>query len=326
MKIEEYVSLNRFWGYSIKKIGNNYFHYRWVRERSFPLNSSFPPNQRISVDRKLMNALKWRFLISPVLIDAPRKDSYEYVLTTGNYGLEQFDRKTRNRIRKSLKTCTFRRPTLENLLNDGLSINRQTCGRQARKEKMLITDKHWCKYITSIHSNEEFMILGAYFEERMAGYLIAYELEGKFNLLQAFIDREYSSVTNPMCGLLYIMINDLIKKQGPVTISYGMHKLSGSNPLNRYKQHMLFEVIPASRGYIVNPVLLSFIRLVIFITIKIRKRKSVRSKWIRYFVELYQGHRILMTVMQSHELPGQETGTFRHGAELANNYAVKKTA
>lgn len=316
MDIQLLVKLYRDSGYKIHKINGYYFYHRWIKNDPFPLNSSFPPNYQISPDRKLVNALKWRFLVSPVLINAQRKDIYEFILNTDNYELENFDRKVRNRIKKSLQTCTFTRPALEDLKNDGLLINQQTCERQLRKDKLLTNQKTWDKYITSIYNNDEFIIWGAYFEGRMIGYLIIYELEEKFNMLHAFINRTNSSSTNPMCGLLYTAVNSLIKEYGRITISYGMHILQGPNPLNRFKQKMLFEILPLSRGLVINPILLLFVKLTVFITIKVFHKKNVKNKWVRNIFHLYQGHRRLISELHPVKIPVSKEDTYQVSATL----------
>jgi hypothetical protein len=230
-------------------------------------------------------------------MDAPKKDIYEFLLKADNYEMDRFDTKTRNRMRKSLNACTFRRPSLAELQAEGLALNRQTCERQHRREPTLTDQRLWNRHISLVHANGEFIILGAYLEGRMIGYLAAYQVEGTYNLLHAFIDRNHSSLS-PMCGLLYTMINNLIREHGPVSVSYGMHKFSGPTPLNNFKKKMLFEMVPATKGYVINPVVLFFIRMAVFTSIGILKRKNLKYKWIRNLVHLYQGHRQVAAVLE----------------------------
>ncbi len=323
MNLQQLVKLYRDCGYKINKVRGYYFYSRWIRGEFYPLNTSFPENYQISIDKRLVNALKWRFLVSPVLINIQKKNLYEFELTTDNYELDRFDRKVRNRIRKSLQTCIFKRPTLEDLLSDGVLINLQTCERQFRKDNLLIDKKLWERYITSIYNNKEFIIWGAYFEDRLIGYLIIYELEGKFNLLQAFINRSNSSTTNPMCGLIYTAVNSLIRKYGQITISYGMHKYQAPNPLNRFKQNMLFEIVPLSRAYIINPVLLLFVKLLVFATIKVLHRKNVKYNWLRKILRLYQGHRRLITELHRNQTPVHYTRLIDTVKSIVAQYLLK---
>ena len=314
MELQELVKLHRNCGYKIHEVHGCYFYSRWIRGNLYPLNSSFPDNYLISIDKSLVNALKWRFLVSPVLINAQKKDRYEFVLTTDQYELEQFDRKVRNRIKKSLQTCKFIRPSLEDLLRDGLVINQQSCKRQLRKDNLLTNKKLWDKYITSIYNSREFIIWGAYFEDRLVGYLIIYELEGKFNMLQAFINRNNSSFTNPMCGLIYTAVNSLINEHGKISISYGIHRESKPSSLTSFKKHMFFEARALSSAQIVNPVFLFFVKLVVFITIKLLHRKSIKYQWLKKALYLYQGHRRLLTELHRIQKPVSQNNMFQISA------------
>jgi hypothetical protein len=301
MTFDEFVRINRSWGLNIKKIGEHYFISRKTRRRSFlgtspfRLMSSFPDNYPISVDRKLMRTLRWKAPVVPVLLETPRKSAYDFILTTDNYGLKTFSKSTRKNIRKSLKYCEFRRPALEELIDEGLRINLQTCERQSRIDERLTDREKWSDYMTRVYDDSHFIIYGAFYEGSMNGYLIAYELEGKYNFLSAFIDRTHATLINPMNGLLYTMINKLLEDgRPPITVSYGIHSLGGETPLNAFKRSMQFEAVPLGKGHVINPFVLLGIGTLLTITFKVLKRKMVRNKLLISMIGLYRGHRNLM--------------------------------
>jgi hypothetical protein len=286
MKVEEFISLHRNCGLKIKAIGEHFFNRQgWV-------NYSFPNLAKIPIDNTLIDSIKWKYLVTILLADLKRKNSYEFILDTNDYSLEKFAKKTRNRIRKSLQNCSFKRPGLEDMLTFGLLINQQTHIRQRKKDKTLTDSRHWNRYITALLSNDSVIILGAYYEGRMVGYTIAAELEGKYILFHAFIDRIDSEITDPMNGLLYTMINQLIEQNGSIKISYGLDSFLELNELNRFKNNMLFERIPVSRVYILNPFLLPFVKFIIFFYVHLPGRKSIKNTFIRKLIRLYQGHRL----------------------------------
>jgi hypothetical protein len=300
MRLEELINLHRYWGYSIQKVGDSYFHHHGFRKSSFPLN------YQITVDQNLVNKLKWSALISSVLVDMPRKNLYDLMLTTDHYDLDSFTCKVRNRIRKSLEHCKFRRPALEDLLTRGLEMNRQTMKRQSRSERILTDQKLWKKCITSIYNNPGFIILGAYFENVLTGFLVAFEMEGRYNLHMAIIDRTDSSRTNPMSGLLYTMVNNLIQKQGTVTVSYGIHEYVGASDLNRFKRNMRFEPVPVTKAYVINPLFLGLVRMMIGAILKLRKWgiKKIPGAW--RLIHCYQGYRILQRELERVQEPEQQ--------------------
>ena len=287
MNIEELVDLYKKWGYSIKKIGETHFYTHKMR------NYSFPIFKIINVDNNLYKSFKWKYLLTTVLINSPKKNECEFVLNTGDYNINSLRSLARNGIKKSLKACTFKRPSLDDLFHFGLFINRQTVKRQSREDKILTDEKKWRKNIESIYSNNEFRILGAYYKNRMVGYTVIYEFEGRYNLLYAYIDRQDSKITNPMCGLLYTEINQLIKEKGRITLSYGLGGFAFLPQLIRFKLNMQFEQIPLSRGYIIHPLLLAIFKLVIFYNIRLRKRKRIGNSITQTIIRLYQGSRLL---------------------------------
>jgi hypothetical protein len=287
MKVDELISIYRDCGFKINNICDKYFTRQgWV-------NYAFPPLVKTPVRSNLIESLQWKYLITVILTELRRKNTYEYILQTSDYSLEKFAKKTRNRIRKSLQNCTFTRPGLDDLLKFGLAINQQTLKRQHKNDKTLTDVRYWTRYITTLYSQESILILGAYYAGRMVGYIIASEVEGKFIIFHAFIDRVDSEITDPMNGLLYTLINQLIEKNRSVKISYGLDSILELQELNRFKSNMLFDRIPVTRVYILNPLLLPFVKFIIFLYMHLLKRKSIKNSFTRKLVRLYQGHRLL---------------------------------
>jgi hypothetical protein len=287
MKIEELVGLYQKWGCSIKKRGKIYFYTNKMRNYSFPLFKV------ITIDDKLFRSFKWKYLMSTVLINSPKKNECEFILNTDNYDIQNLKSLARNGIKKSLQVCTFKKPSLDDLFHFGLLINRQTVKRQSREDKILTDAKRWRENIESIYMNNEFRILGAYYNNRMVGYTVIYELEGRYNLLYAYIDRQDSKIANPMSGLLYTQINQLIEEKGEITISYGLGGFAFLPQLIRFKLNMQFKQIPLSRGYIIHPLLLFIFKIIIFYNIRLLKRKNVKNPITQTIIRLYQGSRLL---------------------------------
>ena len=151
MNIEKVVSVFTSCGFKINKIGGYYFLDRgWI-------NYSFPQLINMPINSNLINSLKWRYLLTIIKTESRIKNTYEFVLETNDYGIDKFAPKKRNDIRKSLKDCVVKRPSLEDLFHFGLSMNRQTLARQGRNDKYLTDDRYWRKYITSFYSQENIL-------------------------------------------------------------------------------------------------------------------------------------------------------------------------
>ncbi|MBN1186670.1 MAG: hypothetical protein JXB49_30615 [Bacteroidales bacterium] len=287
MDLLEFISIYRKSGQVIKTVNGCYIQPHGWRSYSYPLTNP------VTVTKDLIKSLRWKYLISTILTHSIRKNSVEFVLDTNKYTIDRFPRKTRNRIRMSLNNCIFRRPDIDELISDGLEINRQTLERQRRDDKILSDSTKWIKYISTLYSFSQILILGAFYKNRMVGYLMAYELNGVYNILHAYIDRKDSETTCPMLGLIYTLVNQLIERNGSVRISYGLDSFSPEPELSRFKRNMLFNQIPTTRVYVINPVILFLLRLIIIFNIRIIRRKNIRNQFIRKIIKLYQGYRII---------------------------------
>jgi len=293
MTIEEYININRSLGDTIKKVGDYYFRSQHNTAFPFPVYSAFPIEKKVDINRRLTRILSWKFLITQVIFKLPKKDMNEFILTTDNYEIEQFSKNGRKSIRKALRVFSVRKPSVEDLLNEGFEINKQTCDLQSRTDERMVDYKQWSAYVKAIYDNNGFTILGAYLENRMVGYLVVYELDGKFQTDGAFIDRNHTGGASPMKALLFTCINDLVSNHGTVTLSYGYHRFFRPTPLTTFKENMLFQKYSYAKGYVVNPLLLLGLKMTVFVMIKILKRKSFKHKLGKEIVYLYQGHRRL---------------------------------
>lgn len=287
MKIEKYISICRNCGQNIRTIGGNYFKSHLWKSYSYPLNS------KIHLNDDLISSLRWKYLITTIFTESLKKNTVEFILNTSKYDIEMFSRKTRNRVNKSLHNCSFKRPPLEDLVNFGLNINRQTLDRQHRKDATLTNLKHWSKYIASLYAYDEIIILGAYYSGRMVGYIITADLEGDLNIIHAFIDRQDSEITSPMMGLIYTLCRQLIEINGSCRISYGLDSLDPEPELNRFKRNMLFKQIPSTRVYVLNPILLIVFRFIINYYLNVLKRRNIKNPLVRKIIKLYQGSRLI---------------------------------
>jgi hypothetical protein len=181
-------------------------------------------------------------------------------------------------------------------MNYGLKINRQTLKIQNRSDKFLTEEEPWRKYISLFYHNDDFKILGAYIKEKMIAFAIAYQLEGKHYFHIQHIDREYATYY-PMSGLMYTIINQIIKENGTIEISDGIESFNPLPSLNNFKRYMRFERVPITRIYIIHPILVAFLKLVVFFYLHILGKRSINSPFTRKIINLYYGHRILSRII-----------------------------
>lgn len=287
MRVSDYIAILKETGSSIFKIDGYYFH------RYGSKCYQFPPWTRINIERKLINYLRWRNFVSVILTDFKKKNTAEFILDTDDYSIDKFSRRVRNRIRKSLYYCTFKKPEIIDLLTSGLELNRQTCNRQNRNEENLTDKNKWNKIVQSLYTHDDIIILGAYYDDKMIGYIVVVKLEDKYCMQYAFIDRIDSNLTSPMNGIIYTLVNKLVKEEGRVKLSYGLDSIQPLIELNRFKANMLFKKIPVTRVYIIHPLLLPYYRFIIFIQVRLLRRKRFNSPYLRRLFRTYYGHKLL---------------------------------
>jgi hypothetical protein len=213
------------------------------------------------------------------------------VCCCGKYGLDQFDDEASWRIRTSLNNCEFRRPSLSDLARQGRKINRASKVNPAGSVHFLNTKKRWVKCVRSIYFHPGFNILGAFYEDEMVGYLITYLVEGKYHILQANALPDITGEAQPMAGLVYTRINDLIQEKGIVNISLGMSPFNGTSSHTAFVRQMLFKPVPYSQGYILNPLKVLMLKLRIMNLIRVKSVHRVSRKRTKKTVKLYQGYR-----------------------------------
>jgi hypothetical protein len=286
MKIDEFIELHNKSGYKIRTIHGNYFKTGILKCYSWPFN------YRISMNDRIIKHLKWRYPITIICTEAAKKNTCEFVLKAETYDINRFPAKKRNDIRQSLKIYRFERPDLSDLLNTGFKINKQSLGRQNREDRILSDFKRWSNYIGLLYAHDDVIFWGAYLAEKMVGYLIVFKIDNRYSIHIAFIDRQLSGNASPMNGMIFSLVNQLIKDKGSVDISYGGYYFSPIPALNKFKKSMLFEAVPASRVFIVNPVLLFFFWMIISFNIKVLKRKSIKNELTRKIIRIYQGNRL----------------------------------
>jgi len=287
MKIEDFITIYRKGGFRINKIAGHYFlHRTWM-------NYSFPQLIDIHLNDTLINSLKWRHPLTVIKTECRIKNAYEFILETSDYSIDKFAIKKRNNIRKSQKDCSFKHPSLEDLQSFGLRINQQTLKRQERSDKYLCDCKCWKKCITSLYNQPDISILGAYISDRMVGYLIIGKINENYYITHPYFDKDASS-SSPMPGLIFSMVNQLIARDGKIRISYGFDSFNPLPDLVKYKLSMLFHRVPTTRVYVINPILLFFLKMVLFYHFGILKQKNSTNRIVRKIVSLVQGSRILV--------------------------------
>ncbi len=283
----EFSEVIRKSGKRIYQIGGVYYLSERLLCYSFPLLHKYSLN---SINQKY---LRWRSLITIINLDLKSYNTKEFILSSNDYSIDSFERKVKNRIRKSIELLRFKVPDIGDLIEEGLHINRKTLKLQRRKDSFLTNVNKWRKYITILHSHKQFSFFGAYLHDKMIAYIVICKMMDSFIIYHAFIDKEQASQACPMNGLLYYSVNKLIEEYGKVTISYGIKSFKPLPNLDRFKANMLFKEQGVSRGYLLHPILLTFVKLYLLVLPDCIKNNHCLISITNQIESLYQGHKLL---------------------------------
>jgi hypothetical protein len=106
-----------------------------------------------------------------------------------SYSLEMLRKKVRHEIRRGLSQFELRRLSILNeLLEDGYRIYVRWEKRTADVRVKRSTPAVFQRWITSVFNNPYELILGAYLNKQLVGFIIAHAIEGVANAVKCFSD------------------------------------------------------------------------------------------------------------------------------------------
>lgn len=248
MKREDFAVLNQNMGQVVVNTGV----YNWIVQNNRtaiscpPELPAFPTQAEIDhLFGQGMRAISFRTEIE-------EKNFFEYLFQGSSYLMEDFDRKVRNRIKKGLNSCVVTIPGLNDLIGDGLRINRQTTDRQNIDVQMLTDKERWEKCITALYNARDVHIKGAYIEGVLVAYAVFIKVEEKYYIYYPYMDRHCSAYC-PINAIFFTFINERIEEEGTIKISAGLSSYIEKKDLDRFKTNMLFEMVPCSRVLAISP-------------------------------------------------------------------------
>jgi hypothetical protein len=248
MTSHEFINLNVILGHTVIFSQNNGWLLRDDRSAI-----SLPTLENINPTRLELRAIfsKGAKIIT-FKTDTITRNSYEYVFEGNSYGMEQFDSKARNQIRKGLKSCLVIDAALEDLIKEGYSINTQTLAKQERNVDYLGSKDKWIDYISKLQKHKDVYIKGAYAVNKLIAYTVFIKVLDKYYIYHPFMDRNHSALC-PMNAIIYTFINEVLKNENAINISYGMASYAEKSGLDNFKKSMLFAEVECTRVTAINP-------------------------------------------------------------------------
>lgn len=160
------------------------------------------------------------------------------------YELQFLQHKFRNRVAKGQKYCEIRNVSIQELKNEGFSLNLRTLERQQRNDPKA-NKEYWNKICDGLAKTSGVNIFGAYFQERLAAYVVTLETPTMTEMIIQNSDTELLNYCPNNLLTYYVTWYNLTKRGNPVPVCYGLGSLEETTSLDRYKIGM---------GYVMHPI------------------------------------------------------------------------
>jgi hypothetical protein len=161
-------------------------------------------------------------------------DSYLTMCHDFEYGMDSLTSKARNQVRKGLKYFEVRDVNHDDLLEQGLTLNRKTFDRQHRSDPKANMD-YWSKICKACYEVEGVSVTGAFLGDRLAAYMIILETGQVAEIIIQNSDTELLKMC-PNNVLTYQVTQKYLGNRIPVC--YGLGSLEQTDTLNHFKSSM----------------------------------------------------------------------------------------
>lgn len=237
--------------------------YEFYSNAGFNVYTS-PSGEWCELKRGMLISIPYHRLISPTLeeLDHLLKTSgawgLRYPTEAENYGfssklevcdhfgydLQYLQHKFRNRVVKGQQYCEIRPVSIQELKNEGYDLNLRTLERQNRNDPKG-NKEYWHKICDGLDKTNGVNILGAYFKDRLAAYVVILETSSMTEMIIQNSDTELLNYCPNNLLTYYVTWYYLTKCSTPVPVCYGLGSLDETPGLDRYKIGM---------GYVMQPI------------------------------------------------------------------------
>src|SRR4030042_5590414 len=190
-------------------------------------------------------------------VDSVGKSSYTIVCSDKNYDINSVDAKyARRQTRRGLEHFQIRQLDFIDLVEHNC-INADTLIRQERKPRVW-TDKRWKRYCLSATGITGLEAWGAFYENNLAAFIVAYQMDDYFEILHHSSATEYLHLY-PNNALVFSVTKLKLSSMEVNHVSYGPQSLDAPESLETFKFRMGFEKLPMKQGIIFHPIIRPFI-------------------------------------------------------------------
>jgi hypothetical protein len=177
-----------------------------------------------------------------------------YTCRTKPYDLHCVKGTIRHKTRRGLQNCEIREVSTEELLSQGLTINRETLSRQGRRDPEFAHPKQWQRLAHAIDQAKGVGALGAFVGNTLAAYVIYCREDGWFHIMHQ-MSRSSMLKLYPNDALVYQATKMALDDPEVVIACFGSMGLVSGDGLHRFKERYGYTVEPACWAVRLHPAL-----------------------------------------------------------------------
>lgn len=159
------------------------------------------------------------------------------------YDLQYLEHKARNRIQKGMNSCVIRSVSIEELKNDGFRLGLKTMERQKRTDPRADVE-YWNKLCDGLEKTDGVKILGAYYQDKLAAYVIILETPTMADMIIQNSDSSLLKYCPNNYLTYYVTWHYLTERSKPLPVFYGLGSVEDTPELDRYKINMGYQLQP----------------------------------------------------------------------------------
>ena len=175
-----------------------------------------------------------------------------YVYRGRDYSLNSVQIKHRPRVRKGLQTYEIRLVEPDDLLSQGLQLNRDTMLRQGHYDPEFGEAHQWARLVKAVYECPEISAIGAFDSKRLCAYMITCREDGWINILHQ-MSRQDALKSHPNHVLTYSVTKAASEDASLEGISYGLVPLISIEGLDEYKLRFSYQVMPYHNVIVLRP-------------------------------------------------------------------------
>jgi hypothetical protein len=177
-----------------------------------------------------------------------------YVRRDREYAISSVDVRQRSRVRRGLERCRIDVVEPDVLLTEGLDLNLDTMRRQGRFDAEFGTHAGWSRLVRAVEATPEVSAVGAFFEGRLAAYMITCREDGWLHILHQNSRIELLE-HHPNHALTFHITSQAMRDERLQAVCYGAYSLVGNDGLHEYKQRLGYEFLPGYSAIELHPVI-----------------------------------------------------------------------